>query len=218
MPQAFNRTQMIEEQLERRGIHEPRVLHAFMDVPREAFLPSTQRPFAYRDTPLPIEEGQTISQPYIVALTAEALQLKGWERVLEVGTGSGYAAAILSHLAARVFTIERHPQLAAQAREHLAALGLDNVRVTCGDGTLGWAEHAPYDAIAVAAAAPHVPPALREQLAVGGRLVIPVGKRGEENLVRITRVNDSQFREEVLCPVRFVPLIGKQGWPDLQQV
>ncbi len=218
MPEATNRTQMIEEQLERRGIHEPRVLHAFMDVPREAFLPSTQRPFAYRDSALPIEEGQTISQPYIVALTAEALQLKGWERVLEVGTGSGYAAAILSHLAARVFTIERHPQLTEQARDHLGALGLDNVRVTCGDGTLGWPEHAPYDAIAVAASAPQVPPALREQLAVGGRLVIPIGKRGEENLIRVTRLGEGQFTEEVLCPVRFVPLIGKQGWPDLEQV
>lgn len=215
MPASPTRTQMIEQQLRERGIREPRILHAFMEVPREAFVDKQQRAFAYRDTPLPIADGQTISQPYIVALTAQALHLEGWERVLEVGTGSGYAAAILSHLARRVFTVERHAQLAELARTRLAALSLDNVRVECADGTLGWPEHAPFDAIAVAASAPSVPPALRAQLRVGGRLVIPVGSPGQENLLRVTRHSETKFNEEVLCPVSFVPLIGKQGWPDM---
>lgn len=208
------RNQMVEQQLERRGISEERILNAFMNVPREAFLPTAQRPRAYEDCPLPIDEGQTISQPYIVALTADALQLKGWERVLEVGTGSGYAAAVLAYLAARVFTIERHAHLARQAERNLAAVGVDNVRVTCGDGSLGWPEHAPFGAIAVAASAPDVPRALLEQLAVGGRLVIPVGQGNDEHLIRVTRTATAEFKRETLCPVRFVPLIGRHGWPS----
>lgn len=205
---------MVEQQLERRGIHEPRILQAFMNVPREAFLPAAQQPRAYEDCPLPIDEGQTISQPYIVALTAEALQLEGWERVLEVGTGSGYAAAVLAHLAARVFTIERHAQLANQAERNLATVGIDNVRVTCGDGSLGWPEHAPFDAIAVAASAPDVPRALLDQLTVGGRLIIPVGQGNDEHLLRVTRTSTTEFKRETLCAVRFVPLIGHQGWSN----
>jgi protein-L-isoaspartate(D-aspartate) O-methyltransferase len=215
MPASPTRTQMIEQQLQDRGIREPRILHAFMEVPREVFVDKRQQAFAYRDTPLPIADGQTISQPYIVALTAQALHLEGWERVLEVGTGSGYAAAILSHLARRVFTVERHALLAELAKTRLAALSLDNVRVACADGTLGWPEHSPFDAIAVAASAPSVPPSLRSQLKVGGRLVIPVGAPGQENLLRVTRHSETNFDEEVLCPVSFVPLIGKQGWPDM---
>lgn len=215
MPASPTRVQMIEQQLQGRGIHEPRILQAFMEVPREAFLEKRQQAFAYRDTPLPIADGQTISQPYIVALTAQALQLEGWERVLEIGTGSGYAAAILSHLARRVFTVERHPHLAELAKTRLAALSLDNVRVACADGTLGWPEHAPFDAIAVAASAPAVPASLRAQLAVGGRLVIPVGVPGQEYLLRVSRHSETNFSEEVLCPVSFVPLIGKQGWPEM---
>jgi protein-L-isoaspartate(D-aspartate) O-methyltransferase len=209
-----HRNQMVEQQLQGRGIHEQRILQAFMNVPREAFLPAAQQPRAYEDCPLPIDAGQTISQPYVVALTAEALRLKGWERVLEVGTGSGYAAAVLAHLAARVFTIERHAHLADQAERNLAAVGVDNVRVTCGDGSLGWPEHAPYDAIAVAASAPAVPRALLEQLTVGGRLVIPVGHGNDEYLVRVTRTSVTDFSRERLCPVRFVPLIGLQGWAN----
>lgn len=209
-----HRNKMVEQQLQGRGIHEQRILQAFMNVPREAFLPAAQQPRAYEDCPLPIDAGQTISQPYVVALTAEALRLKGWERVLEVGTGSGYAAAVLAHLAARVFTIERHAHLANQAERNLAAVGVDNVRVTCGDGSLGWPEHAPYDAIAVAASAPAVPRALLEQLTVGGRLVIPVGHGNDEYLVRVTRTSVTDFSRERLCPVRFVPLIGLQGWAN----
>lgn len=208
------REYMVEDQLARRGIHDERVLSAFREVPREAFIPPELAEFAYRDTPLPIAEGQTISQPYIVAVTARALNLEGGEKVLEVGTGSGYAAAILARLAGRVYSVERHVALADAARERLRTLGVSNVEVLHGDGTLGWPEHAPYDAIAVAAAAPEVPRALLEQLAPGGRLVIPVGAEGAAQvLMRITR-EGSGFREEVLSGVRFVPLIGAQGFQE----
>ena len=207
------RARMVDGQLARRGITDPRVLDAFRHVPREAFLPEELAEFAYDDTPLPIAEGQTISQPYIVALTAQALALKGRERVLEVGTGSGYAAAILGRLAQAVWTIERIPALAERAKTRLAELGFSNVEVTAGDGSLGWPEHGPYDAIAVAAGGPIVPPALLSQLAIGGRLVIPVGDdESSQVLTRVTRVNDTEFREEPLMDVRFVPLIGEQAW------
>lgn len=215
MADREDREQMIEWDLARRGIVDPRVLDAFRRIPREAFVPPDMLGLAYADEPLPIGEGQTISQPYVVALTAEALQLRGHERVLDVGTGSGYAAAILSLLAAEVVTIERFSSLADAARERLARLGFDNVRGVCGDGSIGWPERAPYEAIAVAASAPVVPDALRGQLAVGGRLVIPVGRdSASQVLMRVTREGPTTFREESLGEVRFVPLIGAQGWGD----
>jgi protein-L-isoaspartate(D-aspartate) O-methyltransferase len=209
------RVQMVEGHLAGRGISDPRVLEAFASVPREAFVPAGLAESAYRDAPLPIGEGQTISQPYIVALTTEALQLRGHERVLEIGTGSGYAAAVLGRVAREVFTVERLDTLATEARDRLERLGYDNVHVLHGDGTLGWPEHAPYDAIAVAAGAPQIPEALLRQLAPGGRLVIPVGKDEESQvLMRVTRVGANDFRAEPLIGVRFVRLIGEQGWPE----
>lgn len=204
---------MIESHLAGRGIKDARVLDAFGRVRREDFVAEELEERAYEDAPLPIGEGQTISQPYIVALTAEALELHGDERVLEVGTGSGYAAAILSKLAREVFTVERFPSLAEVARERLARLGYANVHVACRDGSLGWPEHAPFDAIAVAAGGPSVPRALLEQLSIGGRLVIPVGPdEGAQVLIRVTRTGADTFQREPLGDVRFVPLIGAQGW------
>jgi protein-L-isoaspartate(D-aspartate) O-methyltransferase len=202
---------MVEFQLAGRGIDDERLLEAFRTVPREDFLPKGLAELAYRDAPLPIAEGQTISQPYIVAVTIDALSLRGRERVLEIGTGSGYAAAILSRVAKEVFTVERVEALAEEARLRLQRLGYRNVHVLCADGTLGWPEHAPYDAIAVAAGGPRIPPALRSQLALGGRMVIPVGSKESQSLVRVLRESESRFREEELTPVRFVPLIGEQG-------
>jgi protein-L-isoaspartate(D-aspartate) O-methyltransferase len=210
---------MVDLQLAGRGIADPRVLAAFRDVPREAFLPEGLVEFAYQDAPLPIGDGQTISQPYIVAVMIEALELRGDERVLEVGAGSGYAAALLSRLAREVFTVERLPSLAEQARARLARLGYGNIQVLCGDGTLGWAEHAPYDAIVVAAGGPEIPPALLSQLAPRGRLVIPVGADATSQvLMRVVREGESKFRREAMAPVRFVPLIGEQGWPEKERV
>jgi protein-L-isoaspartate(D-aspartate) O-methyltransferase len=204
---------MVDAHLARRGITNAAVLNAFRGVAREDFVPEELTPFAYEDAPLPIGEGQTISQPYVVALTIQELGLRGGERVLEVGTGSGYAAAILSRIASEVYTIERVPSLAESAEERLARLGFANVHVTCGDGSLGWPEHAPYDAIAVAAGGPKPPPALLSQLALGGSLVIPVGdSESSQVLVRIVREGETQFRREPLTDVRFVPLIGEQGW------
>lgn len=209
------RARMVHEQLERRGIRDQRVLAAFARVPRERFVDPAQQEDAYHDRPLPIGQGQTISQPYIVALTVEALQLSGNERALDVGTGSGYAAAILAELCREVYSVERLPELASQAEECLHQLGYKNVQVRAGDGTLGWPEHAPYDAIAVAAAGPRPPPALLEQLALGGRLVLPVGREnGAQQLVRITRSAERRYQEEDLGEVRFVPLIGAQGWAE----
>ncbi len=205
---------MVERQIRARGVSDPRVLAAMASVPREAFLPPQLAEFAYEDRPLPIEAGQTISQPYIVALMAEALQLKPDEDVLEIGAGSGYAAAVLAGVARRVYTIERHDELAELARERLAQLGYKNAEVRCGDGTLGWPEHAPYGAIVAAAGGPDVPPALIEQLAIGGRLVMPVGTSRAQELVRITRVSETELRREELGAVQFVPLIGEQGWDE----
>jgi protein-L-isoaspartate(D-aspartate) O-methyltransferase len=207
------RTRMVDTQLSRRGIEDRRVLDAFAQVPRERFVPADMVRYAYEDAALPIAEDQTISQPYVVAMTVDALALEGGERVLDVGTGSGYAAAILSRLAAEVYSIERIAPLADEARQRLQALGYDNVEVRHGDGTLGWPEHAPYDAIAVAASGPEVPPALVEQLAQNGRLVMPVGPRDGQVLLRIIRTPDG-LKEEFLSEVRFVPLIGAQGWAE----
>ena len=205
---------MVERHIRARGVSDPRVLAAVGSVPREAFLPPELAEFAYDDRPLPIEAGQTISQPYVVALMTEALQLGPDEDVLEIGTGSGYAAAVLAGVARRVYTIERHAELADLARERLARLGYANVLVQCGDGTLGWPEHAPYGAIVAAAGGPQVPHALIEQLAVGGRLVMPVGTSRAQELVRITRVSATELRREDLGAVQFVPLIGEQGWAE----
>ena len=209
------RKQMIEYQLAARGLQDRTVLNAVATVPREEFVPTDLVEFAYRDSPLPIAASQTISQPYIVALMTAALQLKPQDRVLEVGTGSGYAAAILAEIASAVYTVERHKILADTARRRLADLDYKNIEILHGDGSLGWPEHAPYDAIVVAAGGPHVPEALKEQLAIGGRLVIPVGATLQtQQLLRVVRLSEREYREEYLGDVRFVPLIGAAGWED----
>jgi protein-L-isoaspartate(D-aspartate) O-methyltransferase len=206
------RARLVEALVEQ-GISDQLVLHAIGRVPREAFICDKLAEFAYANAPLPIEEEQTISQPYVVALTVEALELRGGEHLLEVGTGSGYAAAILSCIAGRVYSVERIESLATSAEERLRRLGFANVHVLLGDGSLGWPEHAPYDAIAVAAGGPRVPKALLSQLAIGGRLVIPVGPDlSSQVLVRVTRRSETDFHEEHLADVRFVPLVGEQGW------
>ena len=210
---AARREQMVRSQIEARGVRDERVLAAMRAVPRHCFVPAYQAGSAYRDTPLAIGQGQTISQPYIVAYMTELLELRGDERVLEIGTGSGYQAAVLAQLAAEVISIERFPSLAQEARERLAALGYDNVRVEVGDGTLGWPQDAPYDVIIVTAASPEMPEPLPEQLADGGRLVAPVGPRWTQHLVRVRREGGT-FKRETLIGVAFVPLIGTHGWQD----
>lgn len=207
------RAAMVAEQLRPRHIRDERVLAALAQVPRHMFVPPTLRERAYADMALPIEANQTISQPFIVALMAEGLGLRGNERVLEIGTGSGYAAAILAQLAAHVTTVERHPTLATAARRVLDELRYTNITVLDGDGSLGWPAAAPYDAISVPAGAPDVPPALLAQLADGGRLLIPVGPPDDQRLLRIVRRGDEWQRIE-WGAVRFVPLIGAAGWDD----
>ncbi len=204
--------------LRRRGIDDAAVLKAMATVPRETFVGLSLAEFAYDDTPLPIGQGQTISQPYMVALMIEAMGLQPGDRVLEIGTGSGYAAAVLSRVADHVYTIERHPALAETARERFAELEYDNIEVLCGDGTLGWPDHAPYDAIVVTAGGPDAPRALIEQLAEGGRLVIPTGTtQTEQRLLRMTRTDGEELEIEELGRVRFVPLVGEQGWSDVAE-
>lgn len=204
---------MVEEQLVARGIRDPAVLAAMDKVPRDKFVSELQARYAYEDGPLPIGEGQTISQPYIVAVMTEALGLTRADRALEIGTGSGYAAAVLAEIASEVYTVERLAPLAERARRRLRDLGYANVHVLTGDGTLGWPEHAPYDAIVVTAGGPRVPDALLDQLAVGGRLVIPVGDLPcAQRLVRVVRTGADDYRHEPLEEVAFVPLIGAQGW------
>jgi protein-L-isoaspartate(D-aspartate) O-methyltransferase len=205
------RDNMVTQQLMKRGIRDERVLQVVRDIPRHRFVPAQHRSMAYEDMPLPIGHEQTISQPLMVAMMTEALQLQGRERVLEIGTGSGYQAAVLSRLAAVVFSIERISELATQARATLATMGIMNVHVVVGDGSLGLPEHGPYDAIVVTAASPKVPPALVDQLKPGGRLVIPVGDRHEQTLVRLTMTSNGP-QVERLGGCRFVPLIGEQGW------
>ncbi len=210
---AAQRARMVEEQLVARGIRHPRVLDAMGAVPREAFVPPADRALAYADRALPLADGQTVSQPYVVAAMTEALAPRPGDRVLEVGTGSGYQAAVLARLVAEVFTIERLDALQARAREVLEGLGVDNVRFLVGDGTLGWPEHAPWDGIVVTAAAPEVPEPLKAQLSPdGGRLVVPVGTLTAQELVRVVR-EGTEYRSEPLMGVRFVPLIGEAGWP-----
>lgn len=207
------RDRMVDEQLAERGIGDRRVLEAFRAVPRHEFVPPDAITQAYDDHPLSIGDGQTISQPLVVAITVDKLQLAGHERVLEIGTGSGYAAAILGRLAREVVTVERIERLARSAAERFARLGVTNITVHCADGTLGWPASAPYEAICVAAGAPHPPPALLAQLAIGGRLVLPAGPLELQRLIRITRT-ETGFVEEDLGAVRFVPLVGEAGWPE----
>ena len=212
--ETHRRDRMVERQLAARGLHDARVLDAMRRVPREAFVAPEWQRDAYADSPLPIDEGQTISQPYIVALMLEAAELHAGDRVLDVGAGSGYASAVASLLAGRVYAIERHAALAETGRERLLRLGHRNVEWRCGDGSLGWPEEAPFDAILVAAAAPSVPEALRAQLVAGGRLVLPVGpEAGAQRLLKLTRLESGRWREDDLGGVAFVPLIGTEGWP-----
>jgi protein-L-isoaspartate(D-aspartate) O-methyltransferase len=208
------RENMVAHQVARRGVLDRRVLQAMVKVPREAFVAEELEEFAYDDSPLPIAEGQTISQPYIVAAMAEAAELKSGDKVLEVGAGSGYAAAIFAELVDQVFTIERREALADSARSTLVRLGYSNVQVRAGDGTRGWPEEAPFDAIIVAASGPRIPDSLKNQLAVGGRLILPVGQGRQQSLRKITRVANDKFDERDLGAVLFVPLIGAEGWSD----
>ena len=210
---AGERQRMVREQLIERDIRDERLLQAMREVPRHRFVPPEYERMAYNDGPLPIGSGQTISQPYIVALMTQMLRLEGDENVLEVGTGSGYQAAILGRLAKRVHTIERHAELARQAGALLQSLGLDNVSVHIGDGSLGLPEYAPFQAILVTAAAPEAPKSLLSQLADGGRLVTPVGGRASQFLERWER-RGASFDQDVLVPVAFVPLRGQYGWKE----
>lgn len=207
------RERMVRHQIAARGIRDERVLAAMRTVPRHLFVPLKSRHAAYQDGPLLIGQGQTISQPYIVALMTEALELKGHERVLEIGTGSGYQAAILSQLASHVYTIERIPELANRAQELFLQLGYDNISTRIGDGTLGWPKHAPCETIIITAASPEIPEPLTDQLADGGRLVSPVGGAWSQSLIRVRKQGDRLQRQE-LTMVAFVPLIGEHGWPE----
>ncbi len=207
------RHKMVAEQIERRGIRHPALLEAMRRIPRHLFIPEPLWDEAYDDKALPIGAGQTISQPYIVAIMTSLLGLNGEESVLEVGTGSGYQAAILAQLTRHVYTIERHEDLAAAARLRLWSLGIENVSIHVGDGALGWAQHAPYDGILVTCAAPAVPPPLAEQLGEGGRMALPVGPRGRQVLQRWERHGPRLEREDII-PVAFVPLLGEHGWRE----
>ena len=211
---AARRMEMVEKQIRQRGVRDPRVLEAMRTVPRHLFVPRSAQAAAYSDEPVSIGEAQTVSQPYIVAAMTEALELVGSERVLEIGAGSGYQAAILSLLAQDVVAVETRPLLARSARDVLQRLGYRNVRVEIGDGSWGWPGSAPYDAILVAAAAPSVPPPLLEQLAGGGRLVIPAGSVEHQELIRIRKLG-AQLEQKSLFACRFVPLVGQLGWPDV---
>ena len=209
------RNNMVERQIKARGIIDPLVIDAMLRVPRHLFVEEALRNQAYSDFPLPIGEGQTISQPYIVALMTEALQLRGGEKVLEIGTGSGYQAAVLSRIASQVFTIERNSVLARKARAILDLNGFINISIRVGDGTLGWSEEAPFDAIMVTAGAPAVVEEIKRQLTFNGCLVMPVGSFREQVLKRIIRLDETHFQEENLVSCRFVPLRGQYGWKDV---
>ncbi len=212
---AALREAMVERQIAGRGLTGAPLLAAMRAVPREAFVPEAMKAFAYEDGPLPIEAGQTISQPYIVALMIEAAGVAPGSRVLEIGAGSGYAAAVLSRIAAEVIGIERHGALADLAAARMAQLGYANVRIVAGDGSAGWPGGVPYDAILAAASGSHVPEVLKRQLAIGGALVMPVGAPGEvQNLVRVVRQSEESWAQDSLGAVRFVPLIGEEGWAE----
>jgi protein-L-isoaspartate(D-aspartate) O-methyltransferase len=206
---------MVDRQIAGRGIHSPDLLRAMREVPREAFVPAALADRAYEDMPLPIEADQTISQPYIVALMIEAAGIAPGAKALEIGAGSGYAAAVMSRIANLVIAIERHEELAGLARTRMRNLGYANVRIVHGDGSVGLPEHAPFDAIIAAASGSHVPQVLKGQLAIGGTLVMPVGEPGAvQSLVAVTRSGEDVYRTRELCPVRFVPLIGAEGWSE----
>lgn len=211
--EAKERERMVNDQLIWRGIRDPRVLEAMRSVPRHCFVPEEYRGLAYTDGPLPIGKGQTISQPYIVALMTESLRLQGDEKVLEVGTGSGYQAAILAALAREVHTIERHASLAETARQRLEKLGIRNVHVHIGDGSKGLPNEAPFQAIMVTASAPSVPPPLLEQLADGGRLILPIGSRGGQ-VLELWERRGAQYQHKAVLAVAFVPLRGEYGWKE----
>ncbi len=212
MGAAGERALMVDRHLRARGIRSEEVLRVMGEIPREDFLPPEQRNQAYQDQALPLSHGQTISQPYMVAAMTEALLLQAGDRVLEIGTGSGYQTAILARLAGEVFSVERIQPLSSRAGEALVARGCGNVHLRVGDGTLGWPQEGPFDAILVTAGAPRVPESLKDQLtAQGGRLVVPVGDRHLQSLVRVTR-NGSLFTSETLLACRFVPLVGAEGW------
>ena len=208
------RSRMVETQIAGRGVRDPAVLEAMRAVPREAFISAGFEEFAYEDSALPIAEGQTISQPYIVGAMLAAAELEDGDKVLEVGAGSGYAAAVISRIADKVFAIERHAALTDAARERMRALGYDNVELSTGDGSDGWPRQAPFNAIIVSAGGPKIPQALKTQLAIGGRLVIPIGPIDEQRLVRLTRTDGDAFEQDDLGAVRFVKLIGAGGWEE----
>lgn len=209
------RERMVERQIAGRGIRDPGILDAFRAVPREAFVAREHAEAAYDDHPLPIEAGQTISQPYIVALMIEAAEVRPGDKVLEVGAGSGYAAAVMSRIADEVVAIERQHDLVAVSRERLRRLGYTNVRIVEGDGTRGCPDEAPFDAILAAASGSHVPQPLLDQLASGGRLVMPVGSPGDiQHLLKVTKREDGTLQQSDLGAVRFVPLIGEEGWRE----
>lgn len=209
---AIARRRMVDQQITGRGIVNPGVIKAMLAVPRHVFVEKGLEDQAYSDFPLPIGHKQTISQPFMVAYMTEALLLEGGERVLEIGTGSGYQAAVLARIARHVYTVERIPELARTARRALDKAGAYNVHIKVDDGTCGWPDQAPFDAIMTTAGAPEIPDALKAQLEIGGRLVIPVGGSGTQVLKRIRRISENQFSEEALLDCRFVPLIGKHGW------
>lgn len=204
---------MVERQLVDRGITDPQVLETMRKVPRHVFVSESYREAAYEDRPLPIGEGQTISQPYMVGIMTQSLQLRGGGKVLEIGTGSGYQTAILAELAAEVYTIERFPALIQNARRILRSLGYENIFFLTGDGSRGWPEQAPFDGIIVTAGAPEVPQPLKEQLAEGGRLLIPVGPRYSQSLYRVMR-KGNRYNEEDVTGCVFVPLVGDFGWKE----
>jgi protein-L-isoaspartate(D-aspartate) O-methyltransferase len=214
-PYRQAREAMVSRQIEVRGVKNPLVLKAMRMVPRHEFIPEDMRGMAYDDRPLPIGQGQTISQPYIVAYMTERLRLTGGEKVLEIGTGCGYQAAVLSMIAAEVYTVECVPALAAEAEKNLKRLGYENVVIKRGDGTLGWEEHGPYHGIIATASGPEVPQPFKDQLRVGGAVVMPVGDyRLGQSIVRVTRGQGDTFHQERLLDVAFVPLIGRYGWED----
>jgi protein-L-isoaspartate(D-aspartate) O-methyltransferase len=212
---AALRERMVEQQIAARGLDDPRLLAAFHAVPREEFVSPDHAQYAYQDSPLPIESGQTISQPYIVALTIYAAGIKAGDKVLEVGAGSGYAAAVIGQIADEVVAIERHHALVELAEKRMRRLGYSNVRIVEGDGTLGWPDEAPFDAIVAAASGSHVPLSWIAQLKPGGRIVVPLGGPHEvQSLVKVTKEEDGTLRQEDLGGVRFVPLIGQEGFRE----
>ena len=208
---AALREEMVSRQIRSRGINDSRILEAFRNIPRHIFVPDQQKRFAYNDCPLPIGNEQTISQPYMVALMTLHLGIEAETSVLEIGTGSGYQAAILAFLGARVYTVERFPSLAGQAKKVLDSLGME-VQAKGGDGTLGWPEHAPYDRIIVTAGSSLIPPRLIEQLRAGGRMVIPIGERFHQDLTIVDKISQDEIKEERVCGCIFVPLVGEYGW------